>query len=148
MRKDQILLTIKSLHMLNAHGFLANIFTILSDHKISIDVISTSEVSVALTVDGSAGNAHGAHPFSNPELRKELEAFADVAVEEDLTLVTLVGPNLSQHVGAVQKVIAALDEVPLRLICQGASASNVSFLMPSAKAADVVASLHHQFIER
>ena len=147
MRKDQILLTIKSLHMLNVHGFLANIFTILSNHKVSIDVITTSEVSVALTVDGSLNHAHGNHPFSNPELLEELKAFADVAVEENLTLVTLVGPNLSQHAGALQSVIGAMDHVPIRLICQGASASNISFLIPATHATDVVSNLHQQFIE-
>ncbi len=146
LRKDQTLLTIKSLHMLNAHGFLANIFTILSNHKISVDVITTSEVSVALTVDGSQ-NAHGDHPFTDPELLAQLQAFAEVSIEEGLTLVTLVGPNLSKHTGAVQEVVSAMREVPLRLICQGASASNISFLMPAAIANDAAALLHHKFIE-
>ena len=146
LRKDQTLLTIKSLHMLNAHGFLANIFMVLSSYKISVDVITTSEVSVALTVDGSQ-KAHGTPLLTDPELLSQLQAFAEVSIEEGLTLVTLVGPHLSQHPGAVQEIVASMRDVPLRLICQGASSSNVSFLMPAGIANEVAVSLHQKFIE-
>jgi aspartate kinase len=63
MRKNQVLATIKSLNMLNAYGFLANIFSILANHKVSVDLITTSEVSVVLTIDGINLGSHGLNPF-------------------------------------------------------------------------------------
>ncbi|AEI88796.1 MAG: Aspartate kinase [Candidatus Midichloria mitochondrii] len=79
MRSGQVLVTITSLKMLNAYGFLANIFSILTKYKISIDLIITSEVKVALTIDNISTGSHARNPFIyNQDLLNELKQFAEV----------------------------------------------------------------------
>src|SRR5262249_26439252 len=90
LRKKQILVTVRSLQMLDCHGFLAKLFSILATYRISVDLITTSEVSVALTVDGTNFGSLGINPFENPELMNELLEICEVTIEDDLTLVALV----------------------------------------------------------
>lgn len=146
MRKKQILVTIKSLKMLDAHGFLARIFGVLAEHRISVDLISTSEISVALTIDGTNLGSHGLNPFSGEELLSELQAFSEVVIEEGLTLVALVGSALRSS-GVVQSILAELTAHPIRMICYGASASSIGLLVPAKDATTVANKLHRTHIE-
>ena len=83
MRYDQFLITIKSLKMIDNHEFIKNIFSILADHKMSIDLISTSEVSVAFTIDGTRMGLQSINPFIiDSKLLSELDQISEIIVEE------------------------------------------------------------------
>lgn len=147
LRKDQALLLIKSPNMINTHGFLAHVFGILSYHKISIDLVSTSEVSVALTIDKASLNTHNISTFSHHTFVEELQAIAEVSIEESLSLVTLVGKGINKNLGALlQKILSAVD-FPIRLVSHGASPSNISLLVQNNHATKLMQHLHKEFLE-
>ncbi len=146
IRKKQILVTIRSLNMLNASGFLAKVFSILASHKISVDLITTSEVSVALTVDGTNLGSHEINPFTGELLLNELASFSEVTMEDNLTLVTVVGSGLTIP-GVSQTILGKVIEYSIRLICYGASSSNLGFLVATSDSHAVVSKLHKEFIE-
>lgn len=142
MRQLQILVTIKSLKMINAYGFLAKIFAILSKYKVSVDLITTSEVSVALTIDG---NVFTSNPFHNKELIHELHKFSDVTIEKSLTLIAVIGAGLTTA-GLVQSLLGQIEHKFLRLICYGASSSNIGILVPCEDAASIAITLHQKLL--
>lgn len=144
LRRDQTLITVHSLDMLHQHGFLARLFRVLSKHKISVDLVTTSEVSVSLTLDTGA-NAPGRENF-NEEVRKELSEFCQVEIENNLSLIALVGNNLHTTSGLSGPVFGALEDINVRLICHGASSHNLCFLVDSKSAEGVVQVLHKKFI--
>lgn len=148
LRGKQVLITIRSPNMFNVYGFLANVFQILARYQISIDLISTSEVSVALTIDSPNFGSLGINPFKNPQLLEELEAVADIIIEEGYTLVTLIGTNIGKELGMIQRILSIINDYPLRLICHGASPSNVCFLVSDQDALQVVQKLHTELIEK
>ncbi|HGO5814250.1 TPA: lysine-sensitive aspartokinase 3 [Mannheimia haemolytica] len=146
LRRNQILLTLSSLSMLHAQGFLANVFAILAKHKISVDVITTSEVSIALTLDKTGSASSGADMLS-AELLDELNAYCNVQVESDLALVAIIGNNLHAQSGVAKKLFHTLENYNIRLISYGASSNNVCTLVKNAEADDVVRSLHKGLFE-
>lgn len=148
LRDKQVLITIRSPNMFNVYGFLAHVFQILARYKISIDLISTSEVSVALTIDSPNFGSLGVNPFTNPQLLEELEAVADITIEEGFTLVTLIGTNIGKEPGMIQRILSIINNYSLRLICHGASPSNVCFLVSDQDALQVVHKLHAELIEK
>lgn len=146
LRKSQVLVTVKSLKMLDAYGFLANIFRILAEHKISVDLITTSEVSVALTIDGTNLGSHGMNPFRyNADLLQTLEKFAEVTIEEDYTLIAIVGSSLTTP-GMIQKIMSCLESKIIRLICFGASQSSIGLLVPKQDANAIAQTLHEELV--
>ncbi len=148
LRKRQILITAVSLRMLNAHGFLAKFFEIFARYQISVDLVTTSEVSVALTVDEvSQGGSGGKTILDNAELFAELKAIAEITVEENLTLVAIIGNRLNQIAGVASRVFQSISDFNLRLICHGASEHNICFLISSSHADDVSRRLHSVCIE-
>ncbi|HGO5854193.1 TPA: lysine-sensitive aspartokinase 3 [Mannheimia haemolytica] len=146
LRRNQILLTLSSLSMLHAQGFLANVFAILAKHKISVDVITTSEVSIALTLD-KTGSASSGVDMLSAELLDELNAYCNVQVESDLALVAIIGNNLHAQSGVAKKLFHTLENYNIRLISYGASSNNVCTLVKNAEADDVVRSLHKGLFE-
>jgi len=144
LRKDQTLLTVNSLEMLHQHGFLAHLFKVLAEHKISVDLVSTSEVSVALTLD-TAVNAANKVELTNNVL-EELGRFAEVIVEKELALIALIGNNLQKTSGIGGPLFTALEKYNVRLICHGASPNNLCFLVDHEQSEDVVRMLHKKFI--
>lgn len=142
-RKNQILLTLKSPEMLLASGFLARVFTILSEFNISVDLVTTSEISVAITLD-NAPNA------SRPELDQgcldKLAEFCHVSVENNLTLVALIGSEiqLRQH---EMNLMQVLSDFNIRLICHGASKHNLCFLVEQGESDNVVQAIHSRLLE-
>jgi aspartate kinase len=147
IRRKQILVTLKSINMVNAYGFLANIFNILAKYKISVDLITTSEINIALTIDGNMLGSQEINPFiENKELLFELEQFAEIKVEEDLTLISLIGSGLTLT-GAIQKMLSSLEEEFIRLICYGASSSNISILTKKTEAEELAKKLHYELLE-
>lgn len=146
LRRNQILLTLSSLSMLHAQGFLANVFAILAKHKISVDVITTSEVSVALTLDKTGSASSGADMLSQ-ELLDELNEYCHVQVENDLALVAIIGNNLHTQSGVAKQLFQQLEPYNIRLISYGASTNNVCTLVKSNEADEIVRSLHQGLFE-
>lgn len=146
LRRKQTLLTLHSLNMLHARGFLAEVFSILARHNISVDLITTSEVSVALTMDTTGSTSTGGS-LLNTSLLTELSALCRVEVEEDLALVAIIGNKLSQACGVGKEVFGVLDPFNIRMICYGASSYNLCFLVPGDAAEQVVRTLHHNLFE-
>ena len=146
LRRDQTLLTLSSLNMLHAQGFLANIFTILAKHKISVDTITTSEVSVAITLDKTGSASSGATLLYN-ELIRELSEFCTVKVDTGLSLIALIGNALHTTSGTAKRIFDTLEAYNIRMISYGASTNNVCLLADSDKADEIVRALHKSLFE-
>lgn len=144
LRRNQTLLTVHSLDMLHRHGFLAKFFQVLADYKISVDLVTTSEVSVALTLDSDL-NAPGNQKLTE-KILNELRSFCEVDIEGKLSLIALVGNNLDKTAGLSGPVFGALENVNIRMICHGASSHNLCFLVAEDDAEEVVRVLHKKFI--
>ncbi|MFV1884402.1 MAG: lysine-sensitive aspartokinase 3 [Balneola sp.] len=144
LRKDQTLLTVRSLEMLHQHGFLAKLFSVLAEHKISVDLVTTSEVSVSLTLDT-------AHKASNKvelteEILNELREFCDVEVQKELSLVALIGNKMNATSGISGTLFGLLENHNIRLVCHGASPNNVCFLVKEGTGEEIVKLIHNKFI--
>ncbi|GHB60139.1 aspartokinase [Psychrosphaera saromensis] len=142
LRNEQTLLTVKSPEMLHATGFLARVFAILAKHKLSVDLITTSEISVALTIDNPANT-----PIAGlvAACVKDLSSFCDVNVESELALVAVIGNHVEHNdgkQGGAGRIFSSLEDDQLRLICHGASEHNVCFLVKQENAKDIVRQIH------
>jgi aspartate kinase len=122
--KDGIIaINIRSSRMLLAYGFLRKIFEIFEKYRTPIDMITTSEVAVSLTIEDT------------PDLKlivRELEPFGVIEVEENHSIVSIVGNELAQTPGVLSKLFEALANVPIRMVSYGGSKHNVSLLIPSS----------------
>ncbi len=139
IKRDQALLTITTPKMMNAYGFLANIFNAFAQNKVSVDAITTSEISVSMTVD--AETAH------HKELIHDLKKLGEVSIEEKLALVSLIGNNINHTPGLGSRIFKALDNINVRMICQGASKHNFCFLVNDTEGPDAIKRLHKELIE-
>jgi len=146
LRRKQTLLTLHSLNMLHSRGFLVEVFTVLARHNISVDLITTSEVSVALTLDTTGSTTTGDSLLTSA-LLTELSALCRVEVEENLALVAIIGNNLSKACGVGKEVFGVLEPFNIRMICYGASSYNLCFLVPGDDAEKVVQELHRNLFE-
>ncbi|WP_457913776.1 lysine-sensitive aspartokinase 3 [Candidatus Gillettellia adelgis] len=146
LRHQQTLLMLHSLNMLHAHGFLAEVFNILARHNISVDLITTSEVSIALTIDTTTSTSVSRTPLTR-SLLTELSTLCRTEVEENLALVALIGNKLLQACGVGNQVFSVLNAFNIRMICYGASNYNLCFLVPSNNAEEVIRILHYHLFE-
>jgi len=144
LRANQTMVTIRSAKMFQAYGFLAKVFEILAKHKVSVDLITTSEISVSLTLDKT--DTSGGAPELPPVVRSELEELASVDVERNLSLVALIG-NQMETKGYAKNVFGTLGDYHLRMICYGASDHNLCFLVDADEAKAVVQKLHLDLFE-
>jgi aspartate kinase len=140
LRREQTLVTVKSPAMLHASGFLAKVFSILAKHELSIDLITTSEISVALTFDNPSGSTQSV--ITNTVVA-ELEQLCEVSVEHGLSLVAVIGNGLTCAKGIGQTIFDTINDINIRLICHGASANNLCFLVDESDANFVVEKLHN-----
>lgn len=146
LRRRQTLLTLNSLNMLHAQGFLANVFAILAKHNISVDLVTTSEVSVAVTIDTTGTNTDGSSLLTKA-LLDELSTVCCVEVQEDLALIAIIGNNITKTKGMAKNVFNSLEQFSVRLACFGASTHNICFLVKSGDAESVVNILHQAIFE-
>ncbi len=146
LRRDQTLLNLHSLQMLHAQGFLAETFATLAKHKISVDLITTSEVNVSLTLDKTGSDSSGQGLLSE-SLLQELSQHCRVRVEDNLALVAIIGNKIASTAGICSRVFSVLENHNVRMICQGASPHNLCVLVAESEAADVVNSLHQNLFE-
>jgi aspartate kinase len=135
-KKRITIVDVAATRMLMAHGFLKSIFEAFDRHRISVDVVSTSEVSVSVTVDSNE---------AIPALAADLAKLADVKYEGRKAIVCLVGDNIRETPGIAARVFAALSEVNIRMISQGASEINLTFVIEEDAVPDVVRRLHKAF---
>ncbi len=140
LRKSQTLITVKSPAMLHAAGFLTRVFDTLSRHQISVDLVTTSEISVALTLD--QGGMTSAFSTNIEPALDELKTFCEVSVEQGLSLVAVIGNHLHSSKGIAGELFHALERINMRLICHGASKHNLCFLVQDADGPAVVKQLH------
>ncbi|MDO4698103.1 MAG: lysine-sensitive aspartokinase 3 [Pasteurellaceae bacterium] len=146
LRRNQILLTLSSLSMLHSQGFLANVFAILAKHHVSVDVVTTSEVSVALTLD-KTGSASSGLDILSEELLAELRDVCKVKVETDLALIAIIGNHLHTQAGIAKQLFETLSPYNVRLISYGASTNNVCTLVKGEEANDILNALHAALFE-
>jgi len=139
LRREQTLVTVKSPAMLHASGFLAKVFSILAKHELSVDLITTSEISVALTFDNPTGSTQA---LITSAVVEELEQLCEVSVEHGLSLVAVIGNNIHQTKGVGAKLFDNIINHNIRMICHGASEHNLCFLVPEGDANQVVEKLH------
>ena len=122
--------------MLMTHGYLRAIFEVFDRHKCAVDMVSTSEVSVSLTVDSNE---------RLPAIAADLSQLADVKYEGQKALVCLVGENIRGQNGIAAQVFSAIRHVNVRMISQGASEINMSFMIEEEDVEEAVRALHKHF---
>jgi aspartate kinase len=122
--------------MLLAHGFLKMVFDVFDRHQCAIDMVSTSEVSISVTVDSRE---------SLPAICEDLAKIADVKYESNKALICLVGEDIRGHAGIAAQVFDAVKHVNIRMISQGASEINMSFMINEEDVDEAVRSLHKKF---
>jgi aspartate kinase len=130
------LVNIHSTRMLMAHGFLHRIFEVFDRYETPVDMVSTSEVSVSLTIDNIR---------NIDAILADLRQFAEVELERDQAIVCLVGENIRYTPGVARRVFNSLDGINIRMISQGASLLNISFVVAEPDLASTVAALHGEF---
>lgn len=135
-KKKITLVNIQSTRMLMAHGFLHRIFEVFDRFETPVDMVATSEVSVSLTIDNT---------FQIEAIAAELRTFAQVDIEEDNSIVCIVGDNIRWQTGVAHRVFRALDSINVRMISQGASLRNLSLVVAQSNLRDAVAKLHEEF---
>lgn len=111
---------IKSSRMLMAYGFLRRVFEVFENHRTSIDMITTSEVAVSLTIDN---NTHLA------SIEEELRKFGTIEVDKDQTIICIVGNKITHKEGVLNQIFQSLADIPVRMVSCGGSANNVSVLI-------------------
>ncbi|CAH0527166.1 lysine-sensitive aspartokinase 3 [Vibrio hippocampi] len=145
LRNNQTMVTLRNPKMFQAYGFLADVFTVLAKHKISVDLVTTSEVSVSLTLD-QTDTAGGAPQLPQATL-EELQQLCTVEVKQGLSLIALIGNNMSETKGSAAEVFDTLDDFNIRMICYGASPHNLCFLLDEQEAKQAVKALHEELFE-
>jgi aspartate kinase len=129
---------IASTRMLMAYGFLRRVFEVFERFRTPVDVVTTSEVSVSVTIDDR-------HAIEG--IVAELRAFADVSCETGMAIVSAVGEGLRNDARLAAQVIGALEGLPLAMVSQGGSRKNVTVVLPEADAAAAMQRLHRRFFE-
>lgn len=129
---------IQSSRMLLAYGFLRRVFEVFERYKTPIDMITTSEVAVSLTIDDTT---------YLEDIIKELNAFGIVDLDTDHTIVCIVGDFGAEKHGYAARVLEALKHIPLRMISYGGSNYNVSLLVKTTEKTEALRSLHSRLFE-
>lgn len=135
-KKRLTIIDVVASRMLMTHGYLKAVFDVFDRYKCPIDMVSTSEVSISLTVDSNE---------RLPEICAELGKLADVKYEGRKALICLVGEDIRGHNGIAGQVFTAVSHVNVRMISQGASEINMSFMIDEEDVEEAVRSLHARF---
>ena len=135
-KRQVTVVDVTSTRMFEAYGFLRRLFEVFERFQTSVDVVTTSEVSVSVTIDD---------PRQLPAITEALSAFAEVSVEDGMALLGVVGDNLPTDPRTFSRIMTALGPTPLKLVSQAASRRNVTVVLPEAHLAGAVAALHDEF---
>jgi aspartate kinase len=135
-KKKLTIIDIVASRMLMSHGYLKAVFDVFDKYKCVIDMVSTSEVSISLSVDSNE---------RLPEICEELSKIADVKMEGKKALICMVGEDIRGHNGIAGQVFSAISHVNVRMISQGASEINMSFMIDEEDVEEAIRSLHNYF---
>jgi aspartate kinase len=135
-KRSVTVVDITSTRMLMAHGFLRRLFEVFERFKTPVDVVTTSEVSVSVTVDNTR---------RLDDIVSNLEHFADVNIEPNMAIVCIVGENLRSDSTLFAQAVTALQGVPLRLVSQAASRRNITFVLRDGDVPVAMNRLHGAF---
>ena len=135
-KRNVIVVDITSTRMLMAYGFLRRVFEVFERFSTAVDVVTTSEVSVSVTVDDAK---------SIPAITEALSEFAQVSTERDMALLCAVGDRLRDEPEIAARVVSVLEEVPLRMISQAASRRNITVVLRQTDLAHAMQRLHEEF---
>jgi len=139
-KKNVTLVNIYSTRMLGAHGFLKSVFDVFASHKISVDLISTSEVNISMTLDPRT------NPLALQAAKAELAEFSDVEIHESRAMVAVVGGGVRKTPGLAAKLFGELTDINVQMISMGASELNLSFVVETGQTDEVVRRLHGALI--
>ena len=131
-------INIFSMKMINTSGFLRRVFEIFSENKVSVDLISTSEANISVTVDAAE---------KIDKVVEQLSEFAEVFVDDDKSQVSVIGKNIVRLNGMLKKTFAPLKRCNVYMISQGASFVNISFVVDREELNEVVCDLHQHLFE-
>jgi aspartate kinase len=137
-KKGITVINVYSTRMLLAHGFLKSIFEVCDRFETSVDLVSTSEVNVSLTIDDQG---------RLQTIVNELKKFSTVTVEHNKAIICLVGKQMRYTAGIAARVFGAIRDVNINMISQGASEINLSFIVNESDVRHVVQKLHEEFFE-
>ncbi len=135
-KRDVTVIDITSTRMLMAHGFLRRLFEVFERFKTSVDVVTTSEVSVSVTVDDTR---------RLEAILDNLRNFAEASCEREMAIICAVGENLRADPTLFSRAVTALDRVPLRLVSQAASRRNITFVLRDEDVPHAMMRLHETF---
>jgi aspartate kinase len=135
-KRNITVVNITSTRMIGAHGFLRRIFEAFEKSETSVDMVATSEVSVSATID---------KPAALEAIRKELEQFARVNVEDNQAIICVVGDNIRYTPGVAARAFRALSGINIRMISQGASRLNLGFVVAGPDLERAIEALHGEF---
>jgi aspartate kinase len=138
-RKNITIVTVSASRMLMAHGFLHDVFERFKRYQISVDIVSTSEVSVSLTVDSK---------IDLTKVLADLSEFTDVHTEPGMAIIAVIGDNLRGTPGMCARVFGAISDINVRMISQGASEINISFVIEEKNVPETVQRLHKLLFPR
>src|ERR1041384_7233074 len=129
---------VTSARMLGAYGFLRKLFEVFDQHQTAVDVVTTSEVSVSLSIDDAS---------TLSELVPDLEELGTVEVEKDRTIISVVGEGLRNTPGIAAKVFSVISDINVSMISVGASSVNLTFMVDAGHAAEAITRLHRVCFE-
>jgi aspartate kinase len=138
-KRGATVIDITSTRMFMRHGFLRRVFEVFERFKTPVDVVTTSEVSVSVTIDD---------PRRLGEITGALREFADVACVPEMAIICAVGEDVHQDPRAFGRAISAIDAIPLRMVSQAASRRNMTFVLSDAEVPAAMARLHDEFFGR
>jgi aspartate kinase len=137
-KREVTVIDITSSRMLMAYGFLRQVFEVFERFRTAVDVVTTSEVSVSVTVDDRR---------HLDAITEALSEFGEVSVEPEMSLLCAVGDRLREEPAIAARVVAVLEEVPLRMISQAASRRNITVILRQSDLAHAMQRLHEEFFE-
>ena len=137
-KKGITVVTIQSSRMLNAWGFLNRIFEVFERYETSVDMVTTSEVSVSVTIDDT-------HRLG--EIERALNKFATVTVEHNQAIICVVGENIRHTPGVGKRIFDALEKINVRMVSQGASRLNLSLVVAQEDAQAAAQALHDDLFQ-
>lgn len=140
-KRNVPLVNIYSTRMLGAHGFLKSVFDVFARHRLSVDLIATSEVNISLTLDPN----YDLEQLN--QARHELSQFADVEIHLERALVAAVGGGIRQTSGIASRVFNEVSDINVQLISMGSSELNISFVIDGVHCDEAVRRLHRRFLE-
>jgi aspartate kinase len=135
-KRNVTVVDISSTRMLMAHGFLHKLFGVFKDHVTSVDIVTTSEVTVSVTVDDTRRLSR---------IIEDLSAFAQVTRQDDMAALCVVGEGIQSDAMFVSRLLGAIGQVPIRMLSQAAERRNITIVIPDSELPGALERIHAEF---